>query len=168
MVRANQFLNSFRQSGVIAYSCRAANIGYTTVGDWRNPMLDDDVIDPAEVEFRLWFRKQFDAAREEADSSLEGEVYRRAAVGVDKPVYQGGKHVGTVREYSDLLLIFLTKARMPERFRDNFGVQIGDTYKLTVNQNQVVNAIVGLPEDELMRLAKRGRLLEAPVESPVT
>ena len=36
------------------------------------------------------------------------------------PVYQGGKKVGSVRKYSDLLLIFLLKAAAPETDRDNY------------------------------------------------
>ena len=36
-----------------------------------------------------------------------------------KPVYYRGEIVGTVKEYSDTLLMFLMKGWMPEEFRDN-------------------------------------------------
>lgn len=162
---AQAFLNSFRETGVVQLSCRAANIGFATIYDWKN--TNREVKGEAEKDFRKWFRKEFEMAKEEANSALEGEVYRRAVVGNPRIVRdRHGKEVGTTRDYSDLLLIFLTKARMPERFRDNFGVNIGDTVNLTVNQSQVVNAIVGLPEEELIRLASRGRLLEGEVSGP--
>lgn len=48
----------------------------------------------------------------------EGELHRRAFKGVLKPVYQGGARVGSIREYSDTLAIFLMKAHRPEKYRD--------------------------------------------------
>ena len=35
-------------------------------------------------------------------------------------MFHQGKEVGAIREYSDLLLIFMLKARRPARFRDNY------------------------------------------------
>lgn len=49
---------------------------------------------------------------------LEGEAARRAHKGTLKPVFYKGQKCGTVREYSDTLLIFLLKARDRERFGD--------------------------------------------------
>lgn len=54
---------------------------------------------------------------------LEGEARRRAYEGTQRPVYQGGKLVGKVREYSDTLLIFLLKAHRPEKYRDRQQVE---------------------------------------------
>jgi len=62
-------------------------------------------------ELRSLYRAQRDARDILA---MEREAYRRAVEGNDKPVYQGGKKVGTVKEYSDGLLTFLLKARKPE------------------------------------------------------
>ena len=42
-------------------------------------------------------------------SELETEAWRRAVKGTKKPVYQGGKKVGTITEYSNTLLMFLIK-----------------------------------------------------------
>lgn len=58
------------------------------------------------------FSAAFDAAVEEAADRLEQEARRRAVEGVDRPVYQGGVHVGDVREYSDRLLEVMLKARV--------------------------------------------------------
>lgn len=45
---------------------------------------------------------------------MEAEAHRRAFSGTLKPVFQGGKRVGAVREYSDTLAIFLLKAHSPK------------------------------------------------------
>ena len=54
---------------------------------------------------------------------MEREAYRRAVKGVEKPVYRGGQLVGTIREYSDSLLMFLLRARRPELYRDHSRVE---------------------------------------------
>ncbi len=54
---------------------------------------------------------------------LEAEARRRAVEGVRKPVYCRGEIVGTVKEYSDTLLIFLMKGARPEKYRDNVRVE---------------------------------------------
>ena len=64
------------------------------------------------------FAAAWDAAVEEGIANLEEEAYRRAFHGTDKPVYQGGKLAGLVREYSDTLTIFLLKARRPKIYRE--------------------------------------------------
>lgn len=66
------------------------------------------------------FKARFLETVEMATDSLEDEAVRRAHEGLDKPVYQGGKLVGHVREYSDTLLIFLLKARRPEKYRERY------------------------------------------------
>jgi hypothetical protein len=80
------------------------------------------------ITVRTWYRHRredatFAAAWEQAlgeamDTVLEPEAIRRAVHGVLKPVYQGGKRVGYVREYSDTLLIFLLKGGKPEKYRE--------------------------------------------------
>jgi hypothetical protein len=55
--------------------------------------------------------------------SLEDEAVRRARDGYDKPVYQGGQMVGTVREYSDTLMVFLLKGARPRKYRDNINLR---------------------------------------------
>ena len=55
---------------------------------------------------------------------LEDEARRRALEGTEKPIYQGGKRVGSVKEYSDTLLIFLLKARNPAKYRDRHELEV--------------------------------------------
>ncbi|HEX6827090.1 MAG TPA: hypothetical protein VF077_12305 [Nitrospiraceae bacterium] len=67
------------------------------------------------------FRAAWDQALAEAmDTVLEPEAVRRAVDGTLKPVYHLGKRVGTVREYSDTLLIFLLKGGKPAKYRERF------------------------------------------------
>ncbi len=70
------------------------------------------------------FAAAWDEACDQGADYLEDEARRRAVDGTDKPVYHQGQMVGTIREYSDTLLIFLLKGRRPERFRDNFKVEV--------------------------------------------
>ena len=69
------------------------------------------------------FRADWDEAIEEARELLEAEARRRAAIGVDEPVFYKGQVVGQIRKYSDNLLMFLLKAHWPEKFRDNYAIE---------------------------------------------
>lgn len=66
-------------------------------------------------------RPEWDAAVAEAMDAatdlLEEEARRRAVTGVLEPVFHGGKRVGTIRRYSDTLLIFLLNGARPEKYR---------------------------------------------------
>lgn len=64
------------------------------------------------------FKIIYEAACELATGKLEDEAVRRAFEGTVKPVYQGGKLVGKIREFSDTLLIVLLKARAPEKYKE--------------------------------------------------
>ena len=68
------------------------------------------------------FRADWDEALEEARELLEAEARRRAAVGVEEPVFYKGAVVGHIRKYSDNLLMFLLKAHWPDKFRENVSV----------------------------------------------
>ena len=92
------------------------------------------------ITVRTWYRHRredaaFAAAWEQAlgeamDTLLEPEAVRRAVHGVLKPVYQGGKRVGSVREYSDTLLIFLLKGGKPEKYREHTHLKVEGTIAL--------------------------------------
>ncbi len=61
------------------------------------------------------FAELWDDATETAVDHLEREAWQRALEGHEEPVFQRGKKVGTVRKYSDRLLIFLLSGNRPER-----------------------------------------------------
>lgn len=96
------------------------------------------------------FKQRMDDVLEVAVDDLEQEARRRAYAGVDELVFYKGEVCGTIRKYSDTLLIFLLKANRA-KFRD----------RLTVD----VNAI----DDEIeRRLAIMGAGSEAAISSEVT
>lgn len=71
------------------------------------------------------FAERWDDAYEAGSDVLEDEARRRAVEGTDRPVYQNGKLVGHVREYSDVMLVLMLKARRPEKYRDNAKIEHG-------------------------------------------
>lgn len=60
------------------------------------------------------FAQKWDAALDVGVGTLEDEAVRRARDGVEEPIYQRGEYMGTVRKYSDTLLIFLLKSHKPQ------------------------------------------------------
>lgn len=98
------FLEAFVEVVSVSRAAKKARIYRTIVYDW--------IRDDAE------FKKAYERACEIATFKIEDEAIRRAYEGTLKPVYQGGKKVGTIREYSDTLLIVLLKARAPEKYKD--------------------------------------------------
>lgn len=68
------------------------------------------------------FRASWDSAIEAGTDLLEDAAMSRAVEGVRQPIYQRGKLVGTKREYSDGLAMFLLKARRPHKYRERLEV----------------------------------------------
>ena len=101
------FLNTFAQTGNLMLSCRAANIGRSAIYDYLERNVDG-------------FANRYADAEKEACEALEAEAYRRGVQGVEEPVHYQGERVDTIRKYSDTLLIFLMKGRMPYKYRDNW------------------------------------------------
>lgn len=103
----------------------------------------------------LWVKKDpqyvadFLEAQEKAIDALETEARRRAVDGTERPVYQGGELVGTIREYSDTLLIFLLKGARPERYRERYDIQITPTDAI-----KRVAAEAGMEPEQLMAEAE--------------
>lgn len=101
-VMKRRFLEAFELIGHVGNTCRIVNIVPRTLYHWR--WLDKD------------FEQQFLIASERALMLLEDEAWRRAVIGIEKPIYQRGVLVGFVKEYSDNLLAILLKARAPEKY----------------------------------------------------
>lgn len=64
------------------------------------------------------FAEAWDEALDIAVDLLEGEARSRAVEGVEQPRFHQGRICGTVRKYSDSLLMFLLRAHRPETFRE--------------------------------------------------
>jgi hypothetical protein len=113
----------------ITQACEAAGISRRVVYDWQEK--DEG------------FSLLFNEANAIATEVLEAEAWRRGHDGIEKPVYQGGKRVGSIREHSDTLLIFLLKARAPEKYRDNVNVNHGGQIDLKLGAARKVLRVVG-------------------------
>jgi hypothetical protein len=100
------FISALRDCGNVREACRLARVDRTTAYDARK--TDDP------------FAKQWESAIEDACDSLELEARRRAFKGVSEPVFYQGEVAGTVKRYSDTLLMFLLKGNRPDKFRDRF------------------------------------------------
>lgn len=112
------FLTVLADQGVVRVACEAAKIDRSVVYKARET---DAVFDQA-----------WQDAIEHAADLLEEEARRRAFVGTMKPVFQGGKEVGRVREYSDTLMVFLLKGARPDKYRENVKAEITGSVGLHV------------------------------------
>lgn len=134
---ASSFLAALAATGNVSGSARSAGVGRRTAYDRR--AADES------------FAAAWGEAMETACDALEAEARRRAHDGVRKPVYQGGKKVGEIREYSDTLLIFLLKGRRREVF--------GDRVKNEVEMD--VAARIEVPDADPRFVGEGGRPAEA-------
>lgn len=69
------------------------------------------------------FATAWDEALTLGVGALEDECVRRAHEGIEEPVWYKGEQCGSVRKYSDTLLIFLLKARDPKTYRENVRLE---------------------------------------------
>ena len=104
-----EFLEDFAQTGNVSESARNVGVVRQTVYLWK----DRD----------KKFLEAYEQAEIEATERLEQEARRRGAEGYDEPVFGmigGGMagEIGTIRKYSDTLLIFLLKGRAPDKYRE--------------------------------------------------
>jgi transposase-like protein len=102
------FLEAFAQAGTITQAAKSVGINRDCHYSW----LSND------PEYGL----AFDDAQEQAIERLEAEMLRRGVEGVEEPVFHGGVEVGTIRRYSDTLLIFALKGLRPERYRERISI----------------------------------------------
>jgi len=87
----------------------AARAGVPRASIYRRRTVDPD------------FAAAWAAALEAGLDRLRDEAVRRARDGVEETVWHGGKPVGTVRRYSDQLLMFLLRAHQPAIYREPRG-----------------------------------------------
>lgn len=104
-----QFVAALAAGATVLLAAQEARINKTTAYRWRESDAE--------------FAAAWDEALEEGTDWLEQEAIRRGRDGVRKPIYQSGKLVGHVQEYSDTLLIFMLKARRPEVYRERASLE---------------------------------------------
>jgi len=110
--RQDAFLAEYKLCATITHAAEIALIARQRHYKW----LDND---PA-------YAKRFEEAKTAATDSLVAEARRRATQGVEESVYYQGEVVGTIRKYSDTLLIFLLKGALPEVYRERYEISGGD------------------------------------------
>ncbi len=108
-------LAALAETGNVSKAAEAAGVGRTTHYLWARE-------DPE-------YARAADSAMETAADVLEEEARRRAHDGVDEPVFYQGEVCGTVRKYSDTLLIFLLKGAKPDKYRERTSVVVEDPVK---------------------------------------
>ena len=64
------------------------------------------------------FAEAWDDALEQSVNNMEGEAYRRAVHGTLEPVFYMGRKVGSVRRYSDSLIMFLMRSHNPSKYKE--------------------------------------------------
>lgn len=111
------FITALALQGVVAYACQESKVSRSMAYQHRANHED--------------FAAAWDEALEMAADALELEARRRAHDGVDEPVYgRVGKdedgEIGTIRKYSDTLLMFLLKAARPQKFRERHEISTPD------------------------------------------
>lgn len=99
------------------------------------------------------FAKAWDEAVERGIDALEDEALRRANDGTLKPVFYQGSKCGSVREYSDTLLIFMLKAKRPLKFRDNVAIEHSGKIDHSALSDDELNAKIA---ERLTKLAAGG------------
>lgn len=104
------FLAALAKTGNKTQAAAAARINRTTPLAWF-------ALHPELTELKREWDEAVAAAIDSSMDLLEKEARRRAETGVLEPVFQGGKRVGTIRRYSDTLLIFLLNGGRPEKYR---------------------------------------------------
>lgn len=98
----------------------------------------------------------FEDAREAAADVLERSALERAVAGIDEPVFYKGEVVGSIKRYSDSLLMFLLRGVRPEKFRER--VDLRNVTPRDPSVDRAVLDLIGSPE-ALDQLGALGRVL---------
>ena len=108
-LKKKAFLAAFRETGNVRVASQAAQISRASHYRW---LQEPD------------YAEEFEQAKADAVDVLEAEARRRAVEGYMEPVgWYKGQAGGTVRRYSDALLIFLLKGAAPEKYRERLEVR---------------------------------------------
>lgn len=96
--------------------------------------------------------KRFEHAKAEMKDRLDRELFRRGHDGWDEPVFgrvakDTDGQIGTVRKYSDPLLILLVKAHMPEKYKDKVTAELSGPGGGPVQTEVRVIAVPAIPEN---------------------
>ena len=134
--RQISYLAALSVTGKVIESARIAGITRDMVRGWRKGKHKNLLgYNPSEL-----FTQLEEVADQHFDEMLLDEVDRRALEGVKEDVFYKGEKVGEKTKYSDNLLMFRVKARMPEYKDSTPGININS------EGNGDVNISFELPE----------------------
>ncbi len=123
--KKNKFLKILAETGNISESSKAININ-------RNHMVKIRERDKP-------FSELWDQAINVGVDTLESEARRRAYNGVDEPVFYRGDICGTIKKYSDTLLIVLLKANRPEKYQEKYQLGVPSNVKGSIKFEMILD-----------------------------
>ena len=131
-MRLKKILAALSAGATLSKAASVGGISSTTLRNWRKAdgAFEQDCLD----------------ALEAGTDALEDEAFRRAAIGTKKPVgFHQGQHTGVfVTEYSDSLLVFMLKARRPDKFKDNTKSEPAKTIDTKGAKNALLSKFAAL------------------------
>ncbi|HAG99428.1 MAG TPA: hypothetical protein DCL75_11385 [Ktedonobacter sp.] len=133
-----KFLITFAKNANVLLSAKTAKVHRSTVYEW---------LEKSE-EFSILYHQ----AEMDANDAVRAEIDRRGRQGWLEPVYQGGAKVGTIRKYSDTLLVFLARSRMPE-YRDASKLSIDAQVNATTTTKNAGEVLLDLRSASSAQLA---------------
>ena len=104
------FLTALAHTGNVTKAADIADIARSAHYQW----LEADPV----------YAAAYKDAMEQAAQRLEAEAKRRAVEGVEEPVFYQGKQCGVIRRYSDVLLMFLLKGAMPDKYKERTSTEL--------------------------------------------
>lgn len=105
------FFRLFAASGSVAFAADRTGLS-------RSVLYRRKRDDPA-------FAKRWAEAQELGVSKVRDEVFRRAVVGIKRPVFYGGARVGKVKHYDNRLLWSLLRSHEPETYGPRRAQPVG-------------------------------------------
>jgi hypothetical protein len=154
-VKQRLYLEAIAQYPRLGRAARAAGVTPATGWHWRHKETERE------------FQAAFERAWKMGIERCEGEMWRRGVEGFEKPVYQNGRLVGTVREFSDTAAIFMLKGAKPEVYQErhqHVGVGGGpiraesvvthtlDLQRIEGRIRQLTEALRSAPEAEVVEV----------------
>lgn len=103
--RERSFLDALAEGHTVRGASRIAGMSHTEF--YRRRQIDVE------------FAQAWEDAENAGIEALEEEAHRRAYRGVERDIYYQGEVVGQQQLYSDQLLMFLLKAKRPDRYRES-------------------------------------------------
>jgi len=128
------FIEAYCRLGTVGKARKATKLHYAQHYKW----LQADPL----------YREAFEWAKMVVNGQIEDEIYRRGVQGWLEPVYYQGEVCGRVRRYSDGLLTFLAKARMPEKYGQRVAVTGHDGGPI-----KHAHLVASLPPEAIKKLA---------------